>query len=195
MARLTLKKITMEIVKYSKIYEMELCNKNLLFAYDDLNIKFLEVAFYDYNFMHLVGAGHSEKKLFATEFYSKCINNTLSWKDVHIDEYGTTQLKIEALPLLLKKNLSAKMVCDVDTLHPKLFTEKISGNTSGFIGFVNSNNVYVPNTLFKADIRDYSSECKRVLYVLRKDINSDEYNEIVYVAKNIERPIVPFVYK
>ena len=87
------------------------------------------------------------------------------------------------------------MVCDVDTLHPKLFTEKIAGNTSGFIGFVNSNNVYVPNTLFKADIRDYSSECKRVLYVLRKDINSDEYNEIVYVAKNIERPIVPFVYK
>ncbi|MCD7834660.1 MAG: PBECR4 domain-containing protein [Lachnospiraceae bacterium] len=144
------------VTKYSEIYEKELNGRNLLFLCVDKHkaVSYIEFAFHDYNYMHLTGLKPAYDGLTATDFYRRCLGHKLSTDDLVFAPDGTTPMKLDVLPFVICRNLSANMVGDFNSFHPKLYTEKVAGGTKAYIGFVKDvlSGEYVPNTVVKEDI-------------------------------------------
>ena len=177
------------VTKFAKIYKKELLNKNFLILYSDKHKKInsVDFLFKSSNYLHLTGF-KTKKTLGANQFFQNCIENRLSVNDFEFAKDGTTQMKLDVLPLVISKNLSAKMIGDYNSIQPKLSTEKLAGNNIACIGFVKteSDNIYVPNTVLKADIRDYTKDIARVIAVFRKDKQELYYSECTYKANKFD---------
>lgn len=185
------------IFKAADEYEKNLRDNNLMFVCQDKHkrISFFEVEFNASNFLHLTGvkiSSHFKKNLnsnneFANKFYEKCLKRRLSVKDFYFAVDGTTQLKLDVLPALMKKNLSANSIGDLDAYTFKLYTEKIAGSTKGCMGFVTDQEVNknIPNTVLKTDPRYLSKTPLRIIVTYRKKKSDTQYSEIVYLAKGI----------
>lgn len=193
------------VVSCAEKYRNELENKNLLFICMDKHkkISYIEFAFHDYNYMHLTGlkskhlfsqdtmSGRSESavdKLTATDFYKRCLEHKLSIEDFAFAPDGTTPMKLEVLPMIISKNLSANMVGNFNSSHPKLYTEKVAGGTKAYMGFVKDvlSNEYVPNTVVKEDLRKSVTDYVRIIAAYRKELTDKKYSERVYIAGKVD---------
>ena len=188
MKEFTKKEAVSIIVSSAKKYKNELEGRNLLFLCIDKHNKVFvqEVSFDDNNFLHLTGVNTS---LSPVMFYERCTNQKLSLADFEFDEDKFAFLKLEALPIMVSKNLSAKMIGDYDTYNPKLKTDKLAGNVNAIMGFVEKDetpNVFIPNTVLKSDIRNYSKSTLRIIATFRKNITEDKYQELTYKANKVE---------
>ncbi|MCD8110415.1 MAG: PBECR4 domain-containing protein [Clostridiales bacterium] len=194
------------VVSCAEIYRDELNKRNLLFVCMDKHKKlsYFEVAFYNYNFMHLTGLRPCNRKsdnstantdrLSAVVFYDRCISHKLSPDDFDFSDQGTTPLKLDALPLVIKKNLMATMIGDYNSPRPKLYSEKFAGGVTACIGFIKdkSSKEYVPNTVLKDDIRNNVGNYARIIATYRKHQTEEKYSEIVYAAKKIDWATIIF---
>lgn len=170
----------------AKRYKENLAGRTLMFVYMDKHkrIGCLEVSFDASNFQHLTGIETQE--LTSREFYRCCIDKRLGMGQFKLSAKGTTVLKLQVLPMLVKPDMSANMLGNYDVMRPKLYTEKLTGNIKGCMGFVKGKGErYVPNTVLKEDIRDVSVKTARIILTCRKDKEDKEYKEIVYKAKNV----------
>ena len=184
-------------------YKKELAGNTLLFVCADKHYSILcyEFSFWPENFMHLTGLKtirteaelrHTNKKdakiVSAFDFYSMCINKKLSPKDFEFSDDGTTDMKLDVLPFVVNKNLSANMIGDYNSSKPLLYTEKLAGNTKACIGFKKDvgTGLFLPNTMLKEDLRDNVYEHVRVLATYRKKQNEDKYQELTYAAKKVD---------
>ncbi len=188
------------VVNCAEKYRDELENRNLLFICIDKHKKtsYIEFAFHDYNFMHLTGLKSTHKvsqsgsdaddMLTASDFYRRCLNHKLSADDFDFAEDGTTPKKLDVLPIVICKNLSAKMVGNYKSIHPKLYTEKVAGGEKAYVGFVKDavSNEYVPNTVVKEDIRNSVYDYVRVIAAYRKNQCETMYYERVYLAGKVD---------
>lgn len=187
------------VVSCAKQYKENLAGKSLLFVCQDKDEKVscMEFTFDASNFMHLTGlkpmgyiddnSDETIKRIRAKDFYKKCLNHKLSVRDFEFSPDGTTPLKLEVLPSIINKNLSANMIGDYNSSNPKLYTQKLVGNVNACMGFVEDEHTfrYVPNTVLKIDMRDYVTNSARVLAVFRKMRDTDKYYECTYVAKGV----------
>ena len=188
------------VVSCAQVFENELANRTLLLILSDKQkrISCVEFAFCGYHYLHLTGlkllrkdSSANSPDITAAMFYEKCLSHKLSPRDFAFAEDGTTTLKLDVLPYIINKNLSARMVGDYDSLKPRLYTEKLAGGVKGCIGFVASQNgAFVPNTILKEDIRNYSRNTLRVLAVLRKETDAEKYAELTYLAKGINLDLI-----
>ncbi len=187
------------VVNCAEQYRENLANKNLLFICQDKHKKItaVEFSFDASNFLHLTGLKVKKPRhhtsgtgdtISAKEFYEKCLAHRLSVNDFEFAKDGTTQLKLEILPRLISKNLSATMIGDYNSRNPKLVTDKLAGSVAACMGFVPTGPTdrYVPNTVLKVDIRDYISNQVRVIAVYRKPMDAERYEEATYFAKKID---------
>lgn len=187
------------VVACAEQYRENLANKNLLFICQDKHkrISAIEFSFDASNFLHLTGlkvkkhkynGNDADDAISAKDFYEKCLAYRLSVNDFEFAKDGTTQLKLEVLPRLISKNLSATMIGDYNSRNPKLVTDKLAGSTAACMGFVPTgpSHRYVPNTVLKVDIRDYISNQVRVIAVYRKPMDAEQYDEATYFAKKID---------
>ncbi len=182
------------ITSCAAMYEENLNGRQLLLILKDKHNHFssMELSFYSYNFLHLTGIRLNEG-LTAADFYNRCLNHKLSQNDFSFALDGTTQLKLEILPLLMSKNISAKMVGDFDSYNPKLYTEKLAGGVKACLGFVrNENGEYIPNTALNVDIRTVIKFSKQVIATYRKKKDEPFYQELVYKSKKIDWDTVVF---
>lgn len=168
-------------------FQKNLVNKSLLFVCTDKYKKmhFVEVTFDKSNFKHMTGF---KTNIDALHFFDLCINRRLKEDDYDFSDDGTTQLKMQVLPSLVSKNISAKMIGDYNSFFPKLYTEKIVGNIFACVGFVRTGKKdrYVPNTVLEDDIRKITNKPDRIILTYRKNRKESEYSEIVYQAKGID---------
>lgn len=200
MGKYTKEQAIRRVVSCAKMYRDELENRKLLLVCQDKhkNTTYQEFSFYGRNYLHLTGLkvkrDIENDELSALNFYSKCLNHKLSPKDFEFASDGTTCMKLDVLPALITKNLSARMLGDYNSAKPKLYTEKLAGNVKGCMGFreddVTGN--YVPDTVLNADIRDYIQNPTRVIAVFRTEPQSTIFEEITYVAKNIDLAMIKF---
>lgn len=195
MSRYTKEQAIKIITKAAENYRNELVDKTLLFVCADKHhdIVCYEFSFYNWNFMHLTGVktreqDNRDKHLSAIDFYNKCLSHKLSPSNFEFSEDGTTHMKLEILSAVLCKNLSAKMIGTYNHSKPYLFTNKIAGSTKACLGFVvdSTHNCFVPNTLLKDDIRHNVYGYARVIATFRKDVYTQKYDELTYIAKNID---------
>ncbi len=189
MGNLTKKEAISIVVDCAHKYETELNGKKLLFLCTDKHKKVFafEFSFHAHNFMHLTGlkantADDPNAKLFANDFYQKCLNHKLSEADFMFAEDGTTQLKLLILPNIICKNLQAKMIGDHNSLKPKLTTDKLAGNIKMCMGFQynEDDSEYVPNTILREDMRNIISNQLQIIATYRKNIRDEKYQELTY---------------
>ncbi|HIT34859.1 MAG TPA: hypothetical protein IAC31_09610 [Candidatus Faecousia intestinigallinarum] len=193
------------VVACAEQYRENLANKNFLFICQDKHkrISAIEFSFDASNFLHLTGLKVKKHKynendtddaISAKDFYEKCLAHRLSVNDFEFARDGTTQLKLEVLPRLISRNLSATMIGDYNSRNPKLVTDKLAGSTAACMGFVPTgpSKRYVPNTVLKVDIRDYISNQVRVIAVYRKPMDAEQYDEATYFAKKIDWETVEY---
>lgn len=183
------------VVKCAEQYRDNLVKKNLLFICQDKHkeIHTIEFSFDASNFLHLTGLKIKKRKgqdkpISAKAFYERCLAHKLSSDDFEFAQDGTTQLKLDILPRLISKNLSATMIGDYNSRNPKLVTDKLAGNTLACMGFVSTkpSGRFVPNTVLRMDIRNYVRNQSRVIAVYRKPTDSKKYEEITYLAKKVD---------
>lgn len=190
--KLTKSEAIKTIVSCAEKYKAELEDRSLLFLClgKQKHLVAHEFFFNSYNFMHLTGVkdSASQAKVPANLFYEKCLSHKLSPDDFEFAEDGTTILKLEVLPKLMDKRLSASMVGDYDSNRPRLYTDKIAGGVKACMGFImdGSSGQYVPNTVLQEDIRNYVGSYARVIGVFRKQNQEEGYSEVTYKASSVE---------
>ncbi|HWQ51929.1 MAG TPA: PBECR4 domain-containing protein, partial [Terriglobales bacterium] len=166
----------------AKKYRLNLENKNLLFVFDNSGrVESIEAVFLPGNFLHLTGIRCDH--LSGKHFYQKCLDGRLSPSDVELTKSGTTEMKLQVLPLITDIHKTAKMLGDYNHSKTELFTDKLAGNVKACLGFVRSGNYYVPNTVLREDIRDLTTvPTKRILAIFRKESGAKFYRENTYLA-------------
>lgn len=182
------------VVKCAAKYQEELEGKTLLFVCVDKHDRCLcfEFSFHGNNYMHLTGLKpckntDGDDRLFAEDFYQKCLDHKLSPSDFAFSSDGTTHLKLDVLPNIICKNLHATMIGNYNSSKPRLYTERLVGNTRACMGFayVKKTSEYVPNTVVKEDMRNLTSGYVRVIAVFRKSTGTEQYGELTYIAKKV----------
>lgn len=174
------------VVKCAKIYEENLLNKNLLIVFKDKNDKFniLETEFLDKNFMHLTGI--KTKNIKSKQFLKLALNSRLPLNLLSFSDDGTTVLKLSVLESAMNVDKLARMVGDFDGVRHHLMTDKLAGTTNMCMGFCDmGDEIFVPNTVLKEDIRNISKS-NRILAIYKKSSNDVFYDELTYLAKNVD---------
>ena len=181
------KKALSVVFSCAERYKTELVNRSLLFVCTDKHgcVHCVEVTFDASNFKHMTGL---QTSLDAGHFFSLCLDRRLSESDFEFAKDGTTRLKLDVLPQLVKKDLSANMLGDYNGSHVKLQTDKLAGGVCSCIGFVRAEGSgrYVPNTVLKGDIRDKARNLCRIVATYRKARGEERYSEIVRCAKGVD---------
>lgn len=192
------------ITSCAERYREELMDRSLLFICIDRNKRtsWVEFSFHDYNFLHLTGIKVCRKQgeptreggkatgneLAAADFFKRCLAHKLSPSDFDFSDDGTTHMKLDVLPSVINKNLSANMIGSYASTKPKLYTEKLAGGTKACVGFVLDaiTKGYVPNTVLKEDIRNHVNDYVRVIAIYRKNKTEEKYRELTYRAKKVD---------
>lgn len=166
----------------AQLYKNNLINRCLLFVSMDKykTIQVLEVTFDTSNFLHLTGFKINTRQISPAQFFNLCYNKRLSEDNFEFSSDGTTELKMKALPILVKSNLAENMIADYGGNRPKLYTEKLAGSVKASMGFIKDSKTekYVPNTVLCGDIRKESHSISRIIATYRKRKNEITYTHI-----------------
>ena len=171
------------ITECAKMYKENFLDRNLMIIYGKDHYSFMEAAFPKAAYLHLTGV---DTKLSAGTFYSKCIGNVLSFNDFSLKNDGTTELKLQILPLVFNPKKNYKIVGEYGNFKQLLRTDKLVGGVHACLGLVENGGYYVPNTTLREDIRKITEWNARVVMILEKGLNDAQYSEITYVAKNVD---------
>lgn len=181
------------ILESAKLYRDNLADKNLIIISYNANTKlynYIETVFLERNFLHMTGVQIRPEKAGkpynpdiggAMKFYELCLLNELKLGDFKQAVDGTTPLKMNVLPQLMK--LTGNLMGDFNFTKNRLVTEKLVGNQRGCMGFVKENNYYIPNTVIQDDIRDITYKTNSVVCILIKEKASDKYTHVKYMKK------------
>lgn len=166
----------------AKLYKENLLNKDIMIIYkDELSVKHIHMTFEERNFKHLTGL--QSPNVSAVNFYRKLLSGNLSPNLISFSNDGTTELKLQILKSAMNIDKLARMICTQDLKCGKLKTDKLAGTTSMSMGFVNGdNNIYIPNTLLKKDIRDLG-KYKSIIAIYKKDRSENIYTKTSYINK------------
>ena len=187
--KISKKLATRVIVSCAREYHNNLENRNLLIVFGSPSKPdFFETIFLPSNFLHLTGVRPVSDKIPSSNvFYQKAMNGILNSNDFIMAANGTTERKLSVLPWLTKVHFIAKMVGDYNSVQSMQYTEKLVGNTAGFLGFIFRNGFYIPNTALEEDIRNFSLyQPKKVLAIFRKPVDIGQYQELYYIAKGMD---------
>ncbi len=183
------------ITTCAKRYHTHLVNRNLLFVFGALQApSYFEAVFLPRHFLHLTGVSLSAERFTgSSDFYRKCLRGRLRSDDFTMPDDGTVEMKLAVLPQLMEVYRHAKMIGDYDFTKSMLYTEKLAGNVSACLGFVQSDGYYMPNTTLREDIRNVTRHPQmRILAIYRKAVRETVYHELCYTAKGIAPAEIAF---
>lgn len=180
------KKEDLNVIKQAaNLYEKNLNNKSLIFIYlNRVNniIEEYEVIFKDTYFQHLTG---TITKLDKRNFYRKALNNTLKITDFDYKD-DNTYLKLDNIIRGMEINKYARMIGNFMENRKYLTLTKVTGTQYLSIGFDETKRYNYPKTFLIGDIRKLTvGSPNRILCILSRNINEEQYKDIVYIAKDI----------
>ena len=177
------------IAKSQKEFEKNLKNKKMIFIYEnnDKTMSKEEVFFPISAFYHLTGVQAydlNNKLLNSYQFYEILRVGGINETKIKLKD-KTTYYKLQVLPQLMKLDKMANMIGNFTGYSLFLQTDKIIGNVNACMGFIkNEQNIYIPNTALKEDIRNITKDRKKIIAVLKKSINEKLYKDITYLKQN-----------
>lgn len=103
-------------------------------------------------------------------FYKKCVTQKLGNRDIKFKADGTTQLKLEALPAIIKFTSITKIVGDSNGKQPYLYVEKVVGGVNFCLGLRLDEeiNEYVPVSALNKDIKKLTDRPSQVLAIMER---------------------------
>lgn len=182
-----------KVLNCAKQYQQRLLNKKLIIIYREKRdnvIRYIEVVFHERNYQHLTGLELIDKNgdvlhNQSMNFYRKRIENKLSVDELRFKPDGTTQLKLEALPVLMDITKITKITGDYNNVRPYLFVDKVIGGVNFCLGLSRDDTVYVPSSALLEDIKRLTESPSQVLAILERDVDADIYSIIKHVAKGL----------
>lgn len=183
------------ITTAAKDYDKLLNGNNYIFIYKNRinnQIEYFETTFLARNFQHLTGIDFIDKNKNIihnpTYFYKKCVNSTLKEGEIRFKSDGTTELKLQALPLIVHFLKSSKMTAIYNSMRPKLSVDRLAGTTNFCLGFTKDKEYYVPSSCLLEDIRNLSDDTFQILAIFSKPAKNTFpiYKDIRYIAKGIK---------
>lgn len=184
MAILNKDDVLKQVISSAKKYKANLVGRNFLIVSKKMNEEFnyWELKFEKKQFAHLTGL---ETNLSSKHFYEKATKSNrgkLSIRDFELREDGTTELKLEVLPLLMDFKDNIRVIGYFEDCSPRLMTEVLAGNNHGALGFVSDEkDDLVPNTCLKCDTK-HRVDSERIVMILSKKFEDKEYMKVEYVA-------------
>ena len=188
------KKAISIITKAAHLYHENLEDQKVLFVYGIPSeirkqletenntisgFSFYETVFHRSNFLHLTGVKLNKTTVGSSiHFYEKCLGGRLSEIDFYLSSDGSTDQKLEVIENMMNIKKVAAMIGDFTDIGPKLFSEKIAGNTCACMGFLKDSysKLNVPNTLLKKDIREVTSKPQQKIFVIMsKSYTAEKY--------------------
>ena len=169
-------------------YKNNLSHKNILFITQQNGIStFFEAVFLPRNYLHLTGI---RTELNSVDFYNMAVRDRLKEQDILFAADGTTDLKLCALPTLMRIHQTARMVGNYDYSKSLLITEKIAGTVAAAIGFRKKNecdnSLFIPNTALSIDMRQIIQKpIQRIVAMFIKKQQDEFYHELTYLAKGL----------
>lgn len=185
------KKIIIDkITECAKNYDKNLKGKNIMFLYlKGKEIKMLETRFKKANFMHLTGVNLKNKNINANSFYDRCIHKRIKENEIEERPDGNTKNKLSVLNNLMFIHKNARIVGDYSQDRIFLHSNKVIGNVSSCLGFIQKGNYYICNTSLKEDIRKVTFNQGKIICIVCKNIQDLKYNQITYINKKYETKI------
>jgi len=183
------------ITTAAKEYDKMLNGNNYIFIYKNRNnnqVEYFETTFMARNFQHLTGIDFIDNNKNTihnpTYFYKKCLNSTLKESEICFKSDGTTELKLQALPLIVQFLKSSKMTAIYNSIRPKLSVDRLAGTTNFCLGFTKDKEYYVPSSCLLEDIRNLSDDAFQILAIFSKPAKKTFpiYKDIRYIAKGIK---------
>jgi len=183
------------ITRSVKLYKENLMGKRFLFVSDSSGyIKGYEVNFFKRNFHHLTGTKLNNCTV--NEFFNKALSKTLKFSDFEFADDGTTPMKLDVLEQLMKIHKSAKMIGKYSGPYIRLYTDTVAGTISGCLGFsTESENVNVPNTALKMDIRSATSNgYGNIITIFYRSLSNkdDKYTNVSMRKKDLDINTFPY---
>ncbi len=183
------------VMNCAKTYNEKLLDKKFIIIYRDRvdnTIKFFEIYFGKENYQHLTGielidTNGNVRKHVAELFYDKCLKNQLGKNEIQFKKDGTTNLKLQALPVMMKIQTVTKITGGYNGDRPYLIADKIAGNVNFCLGLIkdSNNDYYVPSSSLLEDIKKLTREQSQVLAILSKESSENTYKNIRHVAKGL----------
>lgn len=126
--------------------------------------------------MHLTGI-RPRLGVNAERFFELCMSHKLNTSDIETLPTGQSALKVDVIIPLMKLPFTAKMFGDYNNSGNRLYTEKVSGTTTGCMGFVFDDDIkmLVANTILKEDIRSVTGDLNQIVAVYQKKIKDELY--------------------
>ena len=138
----TLEEARRIVMQCAKQYQTNLMNKQFILIYRDRNdyrVNALELKFEKGNYQHLTGIEMIDEDGNVREhvselFYYKCLNNQLAKEEIRFKKNGTTNLKLLALPVMMRIHKVTKIAGDFNYSRPYLVADKVIGNVNFCLG-------------------------------------------------------------
>lgn len=177
--------IIKELHRCAVIYDTYYANKNFLIVYKEGNqFMYKQLVFKKQNFKHLTGIN---TKMSAEVFYTACLNQRLSSKDVELKSNGTTQLKLKVFPQMKSLFSVPTLIGDFNNNGFSLRVDYLMGDMKRIVslGFKQNNEFDVPQSLLSEDVKKLTQKSHKVIAIWIKNVNETSYQDLGYIAKGI----------
>ena len=167
-------------------YRDNLANRNVLFiAERDNRHDHFEALFLTSNYQHLTGAA-TKPSMTANAFYNRAIADRITENELMFSADGTTRMKLDVLPSLMKIHHIARMVGNYDGSGNFLMVDKIAGTTTAAMGFAKNGLFYYPNSALKIDVKTISEKpFLKVSAIFTKETYEEKYSNMTYIDRNL----------
>jgi hypothetical protein len=185
-------KVISLLVEGAKQYKEHLNNKDFLICYSiEEDIEYKQIAFGASSFRHLAGVETCKS---ARDFYSACVFNEISTKDVYERSDGTTWQKLTVLSSMKNIVYNSALIGDYDHKGFCLTTDYLVGDAQGLLslGFKKTEHEYnCPNTLLHRNIRNSVTDAYPVILVASKKSGKKKYSAITYMSNETSLSSIP----
>lgn len=181
-----------QIYSAKSIYDTTVLNKNFLYIFINSitkKIDFIESSNLKSNFLHLTGV---VTKRSGNDFYKLLHKNKLSLNDIDVREDGWTEIKLnifDKLPILFNSPIQISLQDNMYTVAFEadiLVNKPVIDREDIILGLKknSTNDYYAPSSIIKKKPQLLGKNFSRVLFILLKNIEDDQYSITSFNAKD-----------
>jgi len=155
------------VIRCARMYQDNLCDKNLLFVYFvGSDVEVVSIFCQRSNFKHLTGI---EANCTPIDFFDYCKRGIITEQQIRFKKNGTSVLKLRVLEDIMNIAHKAKFLGDYLNSNIYLELDKVVGNVSCGLGVEkDEEREYYPKSVLNGDMRKQVNNMKPIVAVFEK---------------------------
>ena len=162
------------VIRCAKMYQNNLCDKDLLFVYFvGSDVEAINIFCQRSNFKHLTGVVSDCTPI---DFFNYCKRGIIAEQQIHFKKNGTTVLKLRVLEDIMNIAHRANFLGDYLNSNIYLELDKVVGNVCCGLGIEREEErEYYPKSVLNGDMRKQVNNMRPVVAVFEKLSKESEY--------------------